>query len=123
VETSRLRLRPLLDAQWTDDAQGKKDYDGSILSISTRYWPRGGGYLLVTRDGLSVTSEDNTARPAIAPRAMSHLVLHHKNGRETTDLVSQQFEGETFEGVARQVEAWAQGVMDRVVRVLQREFP
>jgi hypothetical protein len=26
-------------ARWTDDCQGKKDYDGRLLSISTRYWP------------------------------------------------------------------------------------
>ena len=30
-------------AKWTDDCQGKKDYDGKILCLSTRYWPRGGG--------------------------------------------------------------------------------
>lgn len=26
-------------AQWTDDCQGKKNYDGPMLDISTRYWP------------------------------------------------------------------------------------
>ena len=32
-------------AMWTDDCQGKKDYDGNMVSISTRYWPgpSGGG--------------------------------------------------------------------------------
>ena len=24
---------------WTDDCQGKKDYDGRLVSISCRYWP------------------------------------------------------------------------------------
>lgn len=33
-----------IDAKWTPDCQGKKDYDGQILSISTRYWPSGGGF-------------------------------------------------------------------------------
>jgi hypothetical protein len=26
-------------ARWTDDCQGKKDYDGRLLSISAHYWP------------------------------------------------------------------------------------
>lgn len=26
-------------ARWSDDCQGKKDYDGRLISISTRYWP------------------------------------------------------------------------------------
>ena len=29
----------LLAAEWTDDCQGKKDYDGDVLAITTRCWP------------------------------------------------------------------------------------
>jgi hypothetical protein len=30
--------------KWRNDCQGKKDYDGRIVHVSSRYWPRGGGY-------------------------------------------------------------------------------
>ena len=28
-----------INAEWVDDCQGKKDFDATILRISTRYWP------------------------------------------------------------------------------------
>lgn len=27
--------------RWTDDCQGKKNYDGALLRIDSRYWPKG----------------------------------------------------------------------------------
>lgn len=112
-----------LDATWTDDAQGKKDYDGPILTISTRYWPRGGGFLVVNRTPTRITIEDDTHRRDIKPSAKSSLCLCIAGYPESVTLTSQSFEGETFEEVAHQVETWAQATMDHVVAVLRQAFP
>jgi hypothetical protein len=119
--TETLRLQ----AEWTDDCQGKKDYDGDILSISTRYWPRGGGFFVLRNAGDGVAFEENDARPYIKPSATSSLMLtyHKDGGGDYVDLTEQSFEGETFEEVAAQVEVWAQEQMDRAVRALRAEFP
>lgn len=108
-----------LQAEWTDDCQGKKDYDGDILSISTRYWPRGGGFWLVEirPDG----SWGDETRPHILPSAKSSLLLRHDDHDYTT-LVEQEFEAETQEEVQRQVEEWAQAQMDRVVAILRQHY-
>ena len=48
LETSQFKLV----ARWTDDCQGKKDFDGRLLSYSTRYWPasyRGSGIYINVR--------------------------------------------------------------------------
>lgn len=110
-----------LDAKWTDDCQGKKDYDGEILSISTRYWPRGGGFHVFDRDNPKRGFQGNEARPQIRPSAQSQLVIYHAESGYLT-LVEQEFEAETQEEVQAQVEAWAQAQMDRAVAALQREF-
>lgn len=117
-------MRFELAAQWTDDCQGKKDYDGPILSVSTRYWPRGGGFLAVYRQGDNVTFEQNDARPEIRPSATSALMLHYgeDGSEETIDLIEQSFEAETFEEVAAAVQTWAQEQMNRATRALFAEF-
>lgn len=115
-----------LRAEWTDDCQGKKDYDGPIVSISTRYWPRGGGFFAVHRQGNNVTFEENDARPEIKPSAKSALMLRFNDSdgdEDYLDLTSQEFEGETFEEVAAQVEAWAQEQMDKLVGILRAAYP
>lgn len=112
--------------EWTDDCQGKKDYDPSIVSISTRYWPRGGGFLLFN----SHTGEfqENDARPDIRPSATSSLVIDYRQGEgedayvDHLDLAVAEFEADTEEEVKAQVEAWAQLQMDRAVAVLWKEF-
>lgn len=116
-----------LNAKWTDDCCGKKDYDAPIIAISTRYWPRGGGYFTTTIEpGKPIILEGDDKRPEIKPSANCSLVLVVKQeGYDPGDqicLVEQQFEGETFEEVSGQVEAWAQNVMDRVVKAVKHEF-
>lgn len=108
----------ILHAEWTDDCQGKKDYDGEILSISTRYWPAGGGFDLLHPDG---RFEGNEARPEIRPSAKCGLVIWHDDG-DCTSIATQDFDGESFEEVAKQVEAWAQRMMGRAVAALKSEF-
>ena len=113
-----------LEAQWTDDCCGKKDYDAPILSISTRYWPRGGGHFVVTNTpGQPVKIEDSSARPEIKPSANCSLMVNFAEdvGMDAV-LAEQEFEGETFEEVKAGVETWAQAQMDRAVAALRREF-
>ena len=113
-----------LDAQWTNDCMGKKDYDAPIVEISTRYWPSGGGFLITNRQpGQPVQLQGNDARPEIKPSAKSSLVIGYAEGDgDYATLAEQNFEGETFEDVAKQVETWAQQQMDRVVAALRREY-
>lgn len=85
----------LLSAIWTNDVAGKADYDGNILSISTRYW------------------RDHTAH--------SSLILRHGH-TESISLADRYFSGESQADVMRQVEAWAQEQMDRVVGILRQHF-
>lgn len=111
-----------LNISWTDDCCGKKDYDGDIVAVSTRYWPRGGSAMVLdTSDGQGLRKFDDGSKPS----ATSHIMLsngypHHND--ETEYLISRDFEGETFEDVAAQVEAWAQEQMDRVTKALKAEF-
>lgn len=130
--TETLQLR----ARWTDDCQGKKDYDSPIVEISTRYWPRGGGFdLLNVQDGKVLSWESNEARPDVKPSAHSSLVIRHgavgPDTPETEDLhadanfftlTDAEFEAETEEEVKALVEKWAQEQMDKVVEILRIAF-
>lgn len=102
-----------INAEWRDDCQGKKDYDGEILRISTRYWG-------------SRRRVDGTLTK---PSAKSSLMLSYRANDELptydpgyTDLVEQEFEAETEAEVKAQVEAWAQQKMNEVVRLLIDKF-
>ncbi len=122
MNTAEQQLK--LDARWTDDCQGKKDYDGDILSISTRYWPRGGSALVFdsSHPELGLHKPD---RPDIKPSAHSSLMLRYADADGDADdlkLIEKEFEAETQEEVQSQVEAWAQEQMDRAVAVLRKEF-
>lgn len=114
-----------LDAQWRDDCQGKKDYDGEILSISSRYWPRGGGMDIFDFDTPELGLQGNDMRPEVKPSAHSSLMLRYKDSDGDGDdltLAEAEFEAETQEEVQAQVEAWAQKQMDRAVALLRNEF-
>jgi hypothetical protein len=129
VVTEELILR----ARWTDDCQGKKDYDAPIVVISTRYWPRGGGFdLLNVENGRVVSWEGNEARPDVKPSAKSSLGIRHGAAdpdEENLDadadfftLTEAEFEAETEEEVKAMVEKWAQEQMDKVVGILRAAF-
>lgn len=111
-----------LNISWTDDCCGKKDYDGDIVAVSTRYWPRGGSVMVLdtsTRQGLQ-KFDDGSKPSATSSIMLSNGYCQHND--ETEDLISKAFEGETFEDVAAQVETWAQEQMNRVVKALKAEF-
>lgn len=107
--------------RWTNDCQGKKDYDGPILEVSTRYWPRGGGFTEVVRGDRGAFFRYNEDRPNIKPSATSALVVREE-GDCTYTLIEHEFEAETEEEVKQLVEAWVQQQMDIAVAALKAVF-
>ncbi len=87
-----------LDAEWTNDCFGKKDYDCGIVSLSTRYWPAASG-----------------------PSAESEILLNHGDGEAIT-LAKSEFGAETREEVMKQVEEWAQSIFDEIVSLLAKHY-
>lgn len=105
------------DIAWTDDCQGKKDFDGDILSLSTRYWPRGGGFhASFIVPGQPVVWEGNEARPEIKPSAHSSILLLGK------ELVSKEFEAETEAEVKQQVEDWARAQIEPLRDLIKERY-
>jgi hypothetical protein len=110
-----------LDACWTDDCSGKKDYDGRVISVSTRYWPRGGSAYVNDEKGFR--KFDDGSKPSARSEVHIDFAEHTGDGGENWSTVAgKDFEGETFEEVAAQVEAWAQSVYERVVNAVRAEF-
>jgi hypothetical protein len=96
-------------AEWTDDCGGKKDYDGHLISISTRYWP-----------------------PAKDPNGMasarSSILLRHgrpDEGGETEYIVlkEQEFQEHTEESVKAAVEIWVRAQMQQIIYTLIHNLP
>ena len=109
-------------ARWTDDCQGKKDYDGHLVSLSTRYWPRGGGFPVLTPER---EWQGNDARPEIRPSAKATIYLgsvDYEFYAAAYPLASREFEADAQEEVQRQVEAWVAEQYARIAKVLRREF-
>lgn len=121
---------PKLNARWTDDCQGKKDYDASIVEVSTRYWPRGGGFSLVRTSSCGVEIQDSAeVFPHLRPSAVSSIIIRARdedypnyNYSKYIRLIEAKFEDDTEEAVKAAVEVWAQAQMDRIVLALQQEF-
>ena len=105
-----------LAALWTDDCQGKKDYDGEICCISSRYWPRGGGFSVFDGKTFSTNGDQN-----IKPSAVSHIGIRLPD-TDIFDLARKTFEGESFDEIKIQVEAWAKEQYERAVKALLHEF-
>ncbi|MGN6205960.1 hypothetical protein [Humibacter sp.] len=119
--TTKMRI----PAKWTDDCQGKKDFDGTLVSISTRYWPRGGGFSMMYRDERGVTQFGTNTNRDIKPSANAsiHLDYFDADGDpEYQALAMEEFEAETEDEVKAQVEAWAATQYARVVAAMRREF-
>lgn len=107
-------------AFWTDDCQGKQSYDGQIVEVRTRYWPRGGGFMefnTYTRE-----FRENEDRSEIKPSAYSEIVLLDREEDHDEALASQDFEDETEEGVKASVEKWVQEQYSRIETLLIQGF-
>lgn len=109
-------------AAWTDDCQGKKDYDGELLSISTRYWPGSreqadGGHWNAIEGGHFVT---RPYRSDGKPHASAKILLMHGD-QDMGDYVvwrAQEFVADTPEEVKALVEEWVQARFDEVRQLL-----
>ena len=92
-------------AKWTPDCNGKQDYDGRLLSISTRYWP-------------AWKSSDN--RPsANAAIHVDHGIPHpEEEFADYSVLAEAEFSADTETEVKAQVEEWVRRecreVLDRL---------
>jgi hypothetical protein len=131
----RLNRATVVPAHWTPDCSGKQDYDGEILSISTRYWPRGGSATIFNNGRFESDGSNPQRQRTIPPSASSSIILHvgpivdydparHLDGHaeHAVTLAEREFEGETEEEVKGQVEAWAAEQYARIVAALRVAF-
>jgi len=89
---------------WTDDCNGKKDYDGELVCISTRFWP------------------SNYQKNGSCSAKCHVMMMDGGRSGESKDLIAQHFEGDSFDSVSSQVEEWAQTQADRVYKAILKEF-
>jgi len=108
-------------AKWTDDCQRKKDYDGEILTISTRYWPRGGGMGIITHNKNGVISIETNSNQDIKPSATSTICLNYGDD-DYLDLITEDFEAETETEVKNQVEKWVQEQFNSILELLKTKY-
>lgn len=114
-------------AMWTDDCQGKKDFDGPIISLSTRYWPgpEGGGSMMVS----NVAGKVTIGTLPYGPRPSAHALIHLNIGpREDDDggggyLIwrEKSFEADTEAAIKVEVEVWAKEQMKAIIALLGGE--
>lgn len=108
-------------AEWTDDCNGKKDYDGPIVEVSTRYWPRGGSFMLFDKSQPELGMQGSETRPDIKPSARSSILLRHGEINSVM-LATKSFEAETEDEVLAQVENWVQEQYDVLVQILRSQY-
>ena len=106
--------------KWTNDCQGKKDYDGRLISVSTRYWPRGGGFHILDAGSSELRLSDDAS---IKPSA--HAAIHLNFGEpdqygygDYRELADATFKAETEAEVKALVEQWVQEKFEKVIRLL-----
>lgn len=109
-------------AHWTNDCQGKQDFDGPLLSVSTRYYPgpanKNHGTLVLHR------GKETVLPYGAKPSAHSSIILRI-GPREPDDgggdyLVwrEKKFEGETEALVKMDVETWTANQMIEIIDLL-----
>lgn len=113
-------------AAWTPDCQGKWDYDGRLLSISTRYYPGPEGGGAMTFD--TATSAFGTL--PYGPRPHAHAAIHLNHGEpdrygygDYLVLREAEFDADTEAEVKALVEAWVTAQVNDIARLLARANP
>jgi len=106
--------------EWRADCQGKFDYDCDLVSLSCRYWPRGGGYF--SFDTNSGAFEGDEARPEIKPSAVASICIGDLKEGPYEDIVTARFDGDTEAEVKQMVEEWAAKMIARVEVAIRNEF-
>jgi hypothetical protein len=107
-----------LDISWTDAPAGRKNYDGNLLVVSTRYKP--------SRPGWTPLDNGEWIDTGLM-KPCAHVALWIQNGAERDGyadegLAEAYFEGDSFEDVKRQVEEWAQAQADKVYAAVRAAF-
>lgn len=115
VKGEQLISQLKLSAKWTDDCQGKKDYDANIIELSTRYWPSGGGFTLLNAN--TGEWQENEDRPYIKPSAKANIIIRHGNNNYI-DLATFEVEANTEEEVKAAVEKWAAKQFEDITSLL-----
>lgn len=88
-------IKPTLVAEWTDDCSGKKNFDGRIVVLSSRYWP---------------------ASRHESGKHHCHAAICLVKGRDGDfiDVVHEHFWCDTFAELSAAVKAWAEAMVARV---------
>lgn len=110
----------MIPAKWTDDCSGKKDFDGAFVSLSCRYWPKGGSaFSLDTTNNKGLQKYDDGSRAS----ASCQLLLNIGDGdyRILTSTPG-YLEGDSESEVKAKVENWAADVYGRVLLAVDAEF-
>jgi hypothetical protein len=109
-------MRPKVE--WTDDCQGKKDYDGPLVSVSTRYWPSGGGFHVFDSAKPELGLRQN--QDGSPPSAHASIILECVRGDddEGITLADKKFKGPTQSNVQQQVETWVQEQLEKIAGLL-----
>ncbi len=114
--------------RWTPDCQGKWDYDGRVLTVSTRYWPAGGGFhVMNSADGRGLVPSAELY-PAIKPSATAAIHFEYgepdDNGYNNPYLIlaEQDFKGETEAEVKAAVEAWVREQFTDIFKLAVAHF-
>ena len=87
----------MLRYHWVDDCQGKKDYDGQIVWLSSRYWP---------------ASYSSDGRPSAKASILTACEETPVDGRV---LFAAEFSAGTEAEVKQLVEAWADETIKRLL--------
>ncbi len=100
---------------WTPDCQGKEDFDGAVVFLSTRIYPRGGSaHVWNIQDGevKSFTDQHSPERQEIKPSGYANIVVFGvRHERE--------FEAETTEQLKKDIEAWYSQYIERAQKLLR----
>ena len=104
--------------EWKPDCQGKWDYDCDLVSLSCRYWPRGGGFHVLYNGKF----EGNEARPEINPSATASICIGDLANGPYETLAQAYFDGATEQMVKAKVEEWAAKMIARVDNAIRNEF-
>lgn len=106
--------------EWVPDCHGKQDYDGTLVSLSCRMYPRGGGFIQV--DTKTGEVEENSDRPDIPPEAEASILLGDPFQGPYETLAYVYFQCETEEEVKAKVEEWSASMIAKVEAAVRQAF-
>lgn len=99
-------------AVWTDDCQGKKDFDGYVVILSTRYWPA--NYSSKGLCSANCSFELQHGEP--------YSAYDNKYTDDNITLIEKEFEAATEGDVKEQVELWASEKFNEIAELLINHF-